>query len=84
MSVLARDRRPLASTVGIGPVELTNRLAGVVIRFVGHVGDALRSASAVIAQLQSGDGTNPLKQFLRPVSGFLIPYASTYVQVLLC
>lgn len=51
-------------TVSISTIELTDGFFRILFLLVGYEGDTLRTILAIIAQLESRNGTDPLEQFL--------------------
>lgn len=73
--------------VSIGTIKLLDSLFGIVLLLVCNVSRAERAAGAVVAQLESNDGTDALEKFLLwyqlSVDCLLTELWSTYVEVVL-
>ena len=55
---------PISHTISISTIELADGFFRILFLFIGHEGHTLRTILAIIAQLKSRNGTNPLEQFL--------------------
>ena len=53
-------------TLGVGAIEVLDRGPCVVVKLVGDIGGALRSAGAIVHELQLGDRANALEESLPP------------------